>query len=144
MKKSRASAFFERTVNPAIEKFVDKNLDIAVQTSDYLTELGWTQKDFAKKLGKSEAEISKWLSGTHNLTLKSITKMEAVLGKDIIITKRQLEKEKAAKSFQIRAKANSSTSALNTLTYPNYEQKGRVIPINIKNNGNQIYGHIGH
>ena len=36
------------------------------------------QKGLAEKLGKSEAEISKWLSGTHNFTLRSIAKIEAV------------------------------------------------------------------
>ena len=38
----------------------------------------------AEELGKSEAEISKWLSGNHNFTLRSISKIETVLN-DIII-----------------------------------------------------------
>jgi len=43
-----------------------------------------SQKELASKLGKRESEVSKWLSGEHNLTVKSLLKMEAVLGKPIV------------------------------------------------------------
>ena len=43
-----------------------------------LSDKGLKQKDLADKMGKSEAEVSKWLSGTHNFTLRSIAKIEAV------------------------------------------------------------------
>jgi len=51
-----------------------------------MREEGWTQKDLSKKLGKSESEISKWLSGLHNMTLKTVSKLEAVFNRDILIT----------------------------------------------------------
>ena len=35
-------------------------------------------------LGKKPSEITKWLSGLHNLTLKSITKMEVALGVNLM------------------------------------------------------------
>jgi transcriptional regulator with XRE-family HTH domain len=38
-------------------------------------------------MGKSESEISKWLTGLHNLELRTIYKIEAVLGEDIIEVK---------------------------------------------------------
>lgn len=81
-----AAAFFEAPIDASVERFIDKNVNISLQVVSYLEELDWTQKEFAKKMGKSEAEISKWLSGMHNLTLKSISKMEVVLGRDIILT----------------------------------------------------------
>jgi transcriptional regulator with XRE-family HTH domain len=65
--------------------FVRKSLDIAKRISDLIGE-DKTQKWLAAKLGKSEAEISKWLSGTHNFTLKTIAKIEAVLEQEIIRT----------------------------------------------------------
>ena len=34
----------------------------------------------------TETEVSRWLSGTHNLTLATIAKMATVLGDDIITT----------------------------------------------------------
>jgi transcriptional regulator with XRE-family HTH domain len=78
--------FFETKGPEDIERFVQKNLDISQQVYAHLDEKGWSQKDFAKALGKTEAEVSKWLSGMHNLTLRSIAKMEAVLDQDIIVT----------------------------------------------------------
>ena len=44
------------------------------------------QRDFAKVLGKTETEVSRWLSGTHNLTLDTIAKMATLLCDDIITT----------------------------------------------------------
>ena len=35
-------------------------------------------------LGKRPSEVTKWLSGLHNLTLKSITKMEVALGVNLM------------------------------------------------------------
>lgn len=43
-----------------------------------------TQKELARRMGKRESEVSKWLSGKHNLTLRSLAKLEAALGADII------------------------------------------------------------
>jgi len=84
MKTSKASSFFDREIKPENKSFVDNSLDIAVEVNKILDEYGWTQKDLAQKLGKSESEVSKWLSGLHNLTLNSISKIEAVLGRKII------------------------------------------------------------
>lgn len=84
MKTSKASSFFDREIKAENKLFVDNSLDIAVEVNNVLDEYGWTQKDLADKLGKSESEISKWLSGLHNLTLKSISKIESVLGRKVI------------------------------------------------------------
>lgn len=35
-------------------------------------------------VGKKESEVSKWLTGTHNFTLKTIAKISAVLGEPIV------------------------------------------------------------
>ena len=77
---------YRTRINPENNRFVSKNLQISNQISELLTKKGLTQKEFATMLGKQESEVSKWLSGLHNLTLKSITKMEAVLNEDILIT----------------------------------------------------------
>jgi transcriptional regulator with XRE-family HTH domain len=58
--------------------------DIVVRVNSILKEKGYTQKSLAEKLDKSPSEIHKWLSGNHNLTLKSIAKLEAELGEPIL------------------------------------------------------------
>jgi transcriptional regulator with XRE-family HTH domain len=35
-------------------------------------------------MGKTETEVSRWLSGTHNLTMATICKISAALGEKII------------------------------------------------------------
>lgn len=42
------------------------------------------QKLLAEKLGKSEAEISRWLSGMPNFTTRTLAKLEAAFGERII------------------------------------------------------------
>lgn len=87
MKKyTSVTQFFEEKSPEDVQRFVDKNLDITHQVMILLEQKGWTQKDLAKSLGKTDAEISKWLSGMHNLTLRSISKIETALNADIIMT----------------------------------------------------------
>lgn len=68
----------------ATKRKVSKNLAIAVRIATVLKEQGKTQRDLARLLDKSESEISRWLTGLHNLELKTIYKIEAVLETDII------------------------------------------------------------
>lgn len=90
MNKKRSSnllnQFFNRKVDPVVSSFVRLSTGAAAQVQTYLNNRSWSRKDLAKRLGKSEPEVSKWLSGGHNLTLKSIAKMEAALEEDILIT----------------------------------------------------------
>lgn len=70
--------------NPETERYVEKNMAIAEKVNSVLIEKGIKKNEFAEMLGKSPFEISRWLTGMHNLTLKSITKMEIALGIDLI------------------------------------------------------------
>jgi transcriptional regulator with XRE-family HTH domain len=74
---------FKRT--PEITKRnLDKNLAIANRILEILNAQGKSQRDLSRALGKSESEISKWLTGLHNLELHTIYKIEAALGEDVI------------------------------------------------------------
>jgi transcriptional regulator with XRE-family HTH domain len=66
------------------KRFVRKYGDIVFRVYQVLKEKGITQKMLAERMGKTPSEISKWLSGQHNFTLRSIAKLEAELGEDII------------------------------------------------------------
>lgn len=103
--------------------FVAKALDLAEQVDAILAEKGLSQRDLAKLLGKGDSEVSKWLSGTHNMTLESIAKLEAALEADLVVTKlnpdgyfnrRQLTRLEVSKEGGThklrRAKADASTA----------------------------------
>ena len=64
---------------------LDKNLAIANRIVEILHAQNKTQRELAKALNKSESEISKWLTGLHNFELRTIYKIEAALGAEIIM-----------------------------------------------------------
>jgi transcriptional regulator with XRE-family HTH domain len=77
--------------SPEIAKLVEKNLAIANKIQELLKERGLKSADLARLLDKKPSEISKWLTGTHTFTTKTITKIETVLGIDIIHIETQKE-----------------------------------------------------
>ena len=64
---------------------LDLSFAIADKIDAILKRKGMSQKEFAKKMNKTEAEVSRWLSGTHNFTLKTLAKITSVLGEKIIV-----------------------------------------------------------
>jgi transcriptional regulator with XRE-family HTH domain len=67
-----------------IERLVKRNLAISNKVRKILSERNLSDKGLAKMLNKNQSEVSKWLSGSHNLTQKSIIKMEIALGVQLI------------------------------------------------------------
>ncbi len=59
--------------------FIQKYTDILDRVQAILERKGMKRRDLAQALGKSESEISKWLA--EPFTLKSLAKLEAVLGR---------------------------------------------------------------
>lgn len=80
------NAYIEAVRNIPLEIQKETSLTFAVSDKIHalLTDRGMTQKELAKKMRKTEAEVSVWLSGQHNFTLRTIAKISAVLGEDLI------------------------------------------------------------
>ena len=78
--------WLEENQDHEIESFVKMNLAIVNKVRLALETKGWSKARFAEEMGKRPSEVSKWLTGMHNLTLKSIVKMELALGVDLIHT----------------------------------------------------------
>ncbi len=116
--------FFNSPIKKEIDDYVDINLAISEQVMKYLHDKRLTQKDLAQKLGKRESEISKWLSGTHNLTLKSISKISAILNEQIIVTPLQAkEKYKEIKYVTLKVMAGTNT---NKKISSNYQENREI------------------
>ena len=71
-------------ISPDVKKQLEISVSLANRVYDILEAKGMSQKDLAKLLGKTETEVSRWLSGTHNLTIATIAKISVALGEDII------------------------------------------------------------
>ena len=65
-----------------------RSVDLSFQIVDRIHEIllakGLKQKDLASMLGKSEAEISRWMRGTHNFTIDTLISIEHALGAPIL------------------------------------------------------------
>lgn len=73
-----------------VKIFVEKYADIVVRVNQLLREKKYSQRDLALKLDKSPSEISKWLGGNHNFTLRSIAKLEAELGETLLYVPKRI------------------------------------------------------
>ena len=71
---------------------MEMSVVIANRIYDILEAKGMSQRDFARLMGKSENEVSRWLSGTHNLTMATLCKISLALGQDIITVPAHEEK----------------------------------------------------
>jgi transcriptional regulator with XRE-family HTH domain len=67
-----------------VEVFVDLYADLVVRINQILREKGISKKELAERLDKQPSEISKWLGGEHNFTLRSIAKLSAELGEHLL------------------------------------------------------------
>ena len=68
------------TVQNDVKMELDMSFALADKIDMILREKNISQKQVAKKMGKTEAEVSRWLGGTHNFTLRTIAKISDTLG----------------------------------------------------------------
>jgi len=83
-----------------VKIYVEQAFKIADQIDFILKKQGKTQRDLAKALGKSESEISKWLTGEHNFTMRSLAKIQAVLNEPVLLFPMEVS-EKIEKQMQV-------------------------------------------
>lgn len=66
------------------QKQVEYTMKVSDRLASVLKAKGLTQREFAKRMRKTEAEVSRWLGGMHNFTLSTLAKIACVLGEDIV------------------------------------------------------------
>ena len=77
-------AWLEEHGDKEIDQFIEKNLAIVEKVHSSLKAKGISVQAFAEMMGVSFTDVSKWLGGMYNLTLKDIVKMEFALGIELI------------------------------------------------------------
>lgn len=78
-------------ITPEEQARTDRKMRIASIIADALVTKGLTKKAFAQNVGRKPSEITKWLSGTHNFTLDTLTDIEQVLNIKLITDKRKTQ-----------------------------------------------------
>ena len=82
------------TISPEMKLQMEMSVAIANRIYEILEDKGMTQKELARLLGKTETEVSRWLSGTHNLTRSTICKISAALDEEVVtVPRKDLEPE---------------------------------------------------
>ena len=79
MKRSKVLEKRRQRVNPEVKERVALSFQIVDRIHEILEKRNLRQKDLALLLGKSEAEISKWMRGTHNFTIDTVVAIEEAL-----------------------------------------------------------------
>ena len=94
MMKNKRLEERRKKISKDVDISVKQSFDIVDRIHEILVKQGKEQKDLAYLLRKSESEISKWMTGTHNFTLNTLAKIQAVLGESIIQVFREKQVEK--------------------------------------------------
>ena len=94
MRTNRIMDEIRSTISPEMKLQMEMSVAIANRIYEILESKGMTQKELAQRLGKTETEVSRWLSGTHNMTLFTVCKISTALGEEIVtVPKKELEPE---------------------------------------------------
>ena len=84
-KRSKVLNARRKKLTSAIHRKINLSIQIVDRIHTILTSKGLKQKDLADLLGKKEAEISKWMRGTHNFTIETLASIEEVLGEPVLV-----------------------------------------------------------
>jgi transcriptional regulator with XRE-family HTH domain len=58
---------------------IQSKMELAARIEDLILARGWNKSEFAEKLNRNPSEITKWLSGTHNFTIDTLSEIATVL-----------------------------------------------------------------
>lgn len=86
VREGRSFVGLEARKPSASVRMLDYVMDFCFMVEDRLEELGMTRSELAKRLGRKPSSVSRILSGTANVTLKTIAEYDAALGLDIKLT----------------------------------------------------------
>lgn len=85
--RRKPSASLTRIMNNIDEDKLRRTRDrmlVAVKIAETLKLKGISQKKFAEMIGRSESEISEWLSGDRNFTIDTLSDIKKYLGLNLL------------------------------------------------------------
>ena len=87
--RRKPSASLTRIINNIDEDKLRRTRDrmlVANKIADALKAKGISQKKFSEMTGRSESEVSEWLSGDRNFTIDTLSDIQNYLGIDLLNT----------------------------------------------------------
>jgi transcriptional regulator with XRE-family HTH domain len=112
---------------PQVDKEkIGNKMSIAARIDDYMQEAGINKTELARRLSKNPSEITKWLSGTHNFTIDTLTEiafeLKVSIG-DLCMSKNEMTKKPDVTFIQITdtvSVKNPTTPWFDPSTMPSY------------------------
>lgn len=80
-----------------ISSQVDMEMELSDRIYYLMTAHGLNKADFAHALGKRPSEVTKWLSGQHNFTIKTIAMLSDFFGEPLITVQQSPKHSSASK-----------------------------------------------
>ena len=71
-------------IPPQVQNQVNLCFDISDKIYSLMVNRGLTQKQLAEAMGRRPSEITKWLSGQHNFTVATLSKLSSFFGQPIV------------------------------------------------------------
>jgi transcriptional regulator with XRE-family HTH domain len=110
-------------------------MELSARIEGLMISKGWTKSQFAEKVDKKPSEITKWLSGTQNLTIDTLTEIAQSFGIPLSALFGSREIQVVYKTPEIIVHAPSRkmeipATALVTNQYYNYKPR-EYAPINL-------------
>ena len=67
-----------------IQQEVDLEFAISNRINELMVQRGLTKLEFAQALGKRPSEVTKWLSGQHNFTIRTLSLLSSFFRESLI------------------------------------------------------------
>ena len=109
-----------------VEIFVRLYADITLRINQLLKEKGMSQKEWAESMGKKPSEISKWLKGDHNFTLRSLAKIMAELDEVFLYVPKQHVFQEG-RSFGARMIVHRNRKMMSSSQFESFKIKSKKV-----------------
>ncbi len=93
------------SVPKEIEGYTNHSTEIAIMISNYINLNGLNKKKFAKLVGKTASDITRWVSGNHNFTILTLSLIETKTGLEIVknLSNNNIKNFRESKTFEIKS-----------------------------------------
>ncbi len=69
---------------PEIQQEIALSMELSDRICELMNQRGLSKKDLANALGKRPSEITRWISGQHNFTLRTISLISKFFGESLV------------------------------------------------------------
>jgi len=70
--------------SPEIRQEIALSMELSDRICELMTQRGLSKKDLANALGKRPSEVTRWISGQHNFTLRTISLISNFFGESLV------------------------------------------------------------